>query len=286
MRTFDPATPAHADLAPLADHPWTRGTHRDATAHLVRLGWTPCGVGDWAVGLRSPSGHLAARVCPFDPAYAAFLDLCRRCDGNPYLPRVERAEALDGGGTMTVMEFLRPVEAPVADAVRRQWHERPTPVPASTRHARTGPAGDAPDAPAAAQPAPATADSATGDSVAAGPVAAGPVVPAPVVADDPDFAAAHRAACDVNAAYRGSMPWWDGIDLNAGNVRRALDGRLTLIDIFCMDGASLYAQVLADARVVRERMGEEHTRHLLDIPYIARESTPEEIDALRRAWER
>ncbi len=82
------------------------------------------------------------------------------------------------------------------------------------------------------------------------------------------------------------MPWWDGIDLNAGNVRRALDGRLTLIDIFCMDGASLYAQVLADSRVVRERMGEEHNRHLLDIPFIARESTPEEIEALRRAWER
>ncbi|MEU3961679.1 hypothetical protein AB0F42_17950 [Streptomyces buecherae] len=271
MRAFDPAMPAHADLAPLADHPWTRGTHRDATAHLVRLGWTPCGVGDWAVGLRSPSGHLAARVCPFDPAYAAFLDLCRRCDGNPYLPRVERAEALDGGGTMTVMEFLRPVEAPVADAVQRQWHERPTPVPASIRQVRTEPANDAP-----AAVGPATADPGTGDSVAAG----------PVVADDPDFAAVHRAACDVNAAYRASTPWWDGIDLNAGNVRRALDGRLTLIDIFCMDGASLYAQVLADARVVRERMGEEHTRHLLDIPYIARESTPEEIDALRRAWER
>ena len=31
----------------------------------------PCGIGDWAVALRSPDGSLAARVCPFGPAYWA-----------------------------------------------------------------------------------------------------------------------------------------------------------------------------------------------------------------------
>lgn len=275
MHTFDLAPAPAADLAPLANHPWSQGTHRDATAHLVQLGWTPCGVGDWAVGLRSPSGFLAARVCPFDPAYAAFLDLCRRCAGNPYLPRVERAEALRGGGTMTVMEFLAPVEEPVARAVRRHWDERPAPGtdPAGPAQRTTNPpAADAPVAPAPGDGHGAGAGNGPGEETARS------------LAADPHFAEVHRVAYAVNAEYRANMPWWDGIDLNEGNVRRAVDGRLTLIDVYCMDGAALYAQVLADASVVRERMGEERTRHLLDIPYIARESSPEEIAALRRAW--
>ena len=36
-------------------------------------------VADWAVALRSPEGALIAKVCPFDPASAAFVDLCREC---------------------------------------------------------------------------------------------------------------------------------------------------------------------------------------------------------------
>ncbi|MBB5935691.1 hypothetical protein [Streptomyces zagrosensis] len=234
MPIFDHEVSLAADLAPLVGPPWAQGTHRDVTARLVQLGWTPCGVGDWAVGLRSPSGLLAARVCPFDPAYVAFIDLCRRCAGNPYLPRIERADALDGGGTLTVMEFLAPVEEAVAAAVQRRWTQ-------------WAPRADG-------QPA------------------------------DPAFELVRQVAHQVDAEYRTAMPWWDGIDLNEGNVRRAVDGRVTVIDVFCMDGAALYAQVLADASVVRARMGEEHTRHLLDIPYIARESSPQEIGALRRAW--
>ena len=206
-------------------------THRDALADLVRLGWTPCGVGDWAVGLRSPGGLLAARICPFDPAYLAFLELCRRCPGNPYLPRVALAEALDGGGSLTVLEFLAPVEegAEHAEAaqVARRWREG---------------------------------------------------------AGDEAFDALRRTALAVDEEWRARMPWWDGIDLNHGNVRRAVDGRIVLIDVFCMDGASLYRQVLDDSAVVRERLSADATRYLLDIPYIARESSPAEIEALRAAW--
>jgi hypothetical protein len=49
----------------------------------------PCGVGDWAVALRSPEGTVVARVCPFDPAYRAFvLDI-------PYIAReISTAEIL------------------------------------------------------------------------------------------------------------------------------------------------------------------------------------------------
>ncbi|WP_431041307.1 hypothetical protein ACQUSR_05025 [Streptomyces sp. P1-3] len=220
---------AHPDLAPLTSRSWQNRTHREALAELVQSGWTPCGLGDWAIALRSPSGRFAARVCPFDPAYAAFLELCRRCPGNRYLPRVELAAALDGGGTLTVLEFLAPAPAELATRAAERWH------------------ADGSD-------------------------------------EDPEFEALRHAARGVDEEYRTATPWWYGIDLNAGNVRRALDSRLTLVDVFCMDGAALYGQVLKDADVVRRQIGEDRVRHLLEIPYIARESSPEEIDELRRAW--
>jgi hypothetical protein len=65
-------------------------------------------VGDWAVALRSPEGALAVRVCPFDPAYWAFVDLCRECAGNRWLPRIELAAGLEGGGSVVFLEFVAP----------------------------------------------------------------------------------------------------------------------------------------------------------------------------------
>ncbi len=81
----------------------------------------PCGVGDWAVALRSPEGTLVARVCPFDPAYWAFVDLCRECAGNRWLPRIELAAGLEGGGSVVFLEFVAPVDHPVAGQVAEQW---------------------------------------------------------------------------------------------------------------------------------------------------------------------
>jgi hypothetical protein len=66
--------------------PWESLSHRQVLAELAAGGWVPCGVGDWAVVLRSPEGTVVARVCPFDPAYWAFVDLCRECAGNRWLP--------------------------------------------------------------------------------------------------------------------------------------------------------------------------------------------------------
>ncbi|MBB3728069.1 hypothetical protein [Nonomuraea dietziae] len=208
----------------LARRPWPSMNHREVTAELVLEGWVPCGLGDWAMALRSPDGSMAARVCPFDPAYAAFTELCRRLPDNPYLPRVVLDTPLEGGGTLAVLEFLAPLEQARAEEVARQWRE--------------------------------------GGGEAA-------------------LAEVRRAAAEVDAECRATVPWWDGVDLNPGNVRRALDGRIVLIDVFCMDGAALYAQILEDAAVVSDRIS--GTRYVLDIPYIARESTPEEIQALRDA---
>ncbi|WP_143020408.1 hypothetical protein [Sinosporangium album] len=216
------------DLAQFANRPWQRLNHREALADLVRLGWIPCGIGDWAVAVRSPDGRLAARVCPFDPAYEAFLELCRRCPGNPYLPDVAYSAVLDGGATIAVLDHLAPAKEPQAAELARQWN------------AEDG----APE----------------------------------------ELDAVRRAAQAIDGEYRTHTPWWDGIDLNENNVRQRHDGHPVVIDVFCMDGEALYGQILKDASVVRERMGEARTRHVLDIPYIARESTPEEIETLRRAW--
>src|SRR5260370_488391 len=94
-----------AGLPPIPGLPWESLSHRQVLAELAAGGWVPCGVGDWAVALRSPEGTLVARVCPFDPAYWAFVDLCRECAGNRWLPRIELAADLEGGGSVLFVEL-------------------------------------------------------------------------------------------------------------------------------------------------------------------------------------
>jgi hypothetical protein len=213
------------------DLPWESLSHRQVLGELIGRGWVPCGVGDWAVGLRSPDGVLVARVCPFDPAYAAFLELCRRCAGNPWLPRVELAADLEGGGSLAVVEYLAPVQDAVAGQVAERWR-------------------------------------------------------AEGVDGEPEFEDVRRVARVIDEEYRKSTPWWDGFDLNSAHVRRASDGRLVLMDVYCMDGESLYGKVLEDVVAVHDRIPRERMRYALEIPYIGRESTAAEIRALRQAWSR
>jgi hypothetical protein len=96
-------------------------SHRDVLARLEAHGWRVCGEGDWAYVLQSPDGRLAARVSPFEPAYAWFVELCRRCAGNRYVPRVELASPLEGGGHLTVLEYLHPAPAGAEAAFLRRW---------------------------------------------------------------------------------------------------------------------------------------------------------------------
>jgi hypothetical protein len=211
----------------LVGRDWAGRSYREALADLLGLGWLPCGVGDWAVALRSPGGLQAARVCPFDPAYEGFLELCRRCSGNRYLPRVELEVALAGSGSVTVLEFLTAAPDTAATTLVRQWEED---------------RGDA------------------------------------------ELAAVKSTALAIDGECRARVPWWDGIDMNPGNIRLSAAGGLRLIDIFCMDGAALYGQVRKDAAVVRHRLPESAGGQLLEIPYLARETGPRELHALREAW--
>ena len=99
-------------------------SHRRVLAELATEGWVPGGVGDWAVALRSPDGTVVAGVCPFDPAYRAFVDLCRECAGNRWLPRIELAVGLEGGGSVVVLDFVAPVDHPVHEQFAEQWRAR------------------------------------------------------------------------------------------------------------------------------------------------------------------
>jgi hypothetical protein len=212
--------------------PWETLSHRQVLAELIGAGWLVSGAGDWAIGLRSPDGSLVARVCPFDPAYAAFVELCRECAGNPWLPKVVKAADLEGGGSVAFLEYVAPVERALAEQIAEQW-----------RGAEGG-VGDA------------------------------------------EFEDVRRAAGKIDAEHRETTPWWDGFDFNASHIRRAADGRLVLIDIFCMDGASLYGAILADVCEVHRRIPRERMRYALEIPFIARESSAVEIRALNGAWTR
>jgi hypothetical protein len=104
--------------------PWELLSHRQVLSELGARDWVPFGAGDWAVALRSPDGTLVARVCPFDPAYWAFVELCRRCAGNPWLPRIELAAVLEGGGSVVFLEYVAPVGHPLSQRVARRWRAR------------------------------------------------------------------------------------------------------------------------------------------------------------------
>ncbi|NDL59075.1 hypothetical protein [Phytoactinopolyspora mesophila] len=96
-------------------------SYRAVAGRLLAKGWNVCGVGDWATVWRSPDGAQVGRVSPFEPAYEVFVNLCRRLPGHPLLPRVDVDMPLEGGGRLTVMEFLLLADSTEADLVYQRW---------------------------------------------------------------------------------------------------------------------------------------------------------------------
>jgi hypothetical protein len=83
--------------------------HRDVERTLLSAGWVPCGVGDWAIALRSPDGTTAARISPFDPTGPYTAELYRQARHTRQVPDLVAHHRLVGGGDLQVMELLRPV---------------------------------------------------------------------------------------------------------------------------------------------------------------------------------
>jgi hypothetical protein len=52
------------------------------------------------------------------------VDLCRTCAGNRWLPRIELAAGLEGGGSVAFLEYVAPVDHPVAGQFAGQWRAR------------------------------------------------------------------------------------------------------------------------------------------------------------------
>ncbi|GAB3917678.1 hypothetical protein GCM10011575_31070 [Microlunatus endophyticus] len=95
-----------SEVRPLLAPNWEDCSHHEAQDLLHALGWSRFAQGDWAYAYESPSRQLVARLAPFDPGYRFFVELCSRCQGNPYLSDIHLASKLEGGGHLTVMEHL------------------------------------------------------------------------------------------------------------------------------------------------------------------------------------
>jgi hypothetical protein len=104
--------------------------HRGAERALADAGWTRCGIGDWAVVLRSPSGRLAARISPFDPVAPYTAELFRRAAATRQVPELHAYIELEGGAVCTVMERLHPVATEDAAAFFEALEARETRVAA------------------------------------------------------------------------------------------------------------------------------------------------------------
>ena len=85
-------------------------TAAEARALLGADGWVQVGVGDWSWVLADPSGALAARVTPFDPAYRMHAEACLIGPPNRWLPRIDAILPLRREGYVVVMERLWPAE--------------------------------------------------------------------------------------------------------------------------------------------------------------------------------
>jgi hypothetical protein len=97
--------------------------HVTAEALFTSHGWARCGVGDWAVVLRSPSRDLAARISPFDPVAPYTVRLFREAADTGQVPVLHAHRELEGGAVLTVMEHLLPAEPDDGESFFRALEE-------------------------------------------------------------------------------------------------------------------------------------------------------------------
>ncbi|WP_344483876.1 hypothetical protein [Glycomyces endophyticus] len=102
------------------------------------------------------------------------------------------------------------------------------------------------------------------------------------VPGDP-VSALRREAERLNAEAAGSVPFWGGLDRNPGNVMRRADGELVIVDLFYAEGRAIYGALMEDPAKVAAAFPAGERVHICEIAVLARESSPEELAALKAA---
>ncbi len=85
-------------------------THEDAESRFREAGWGPCGAGDWAIALASPTADLVVRISPFDPVGPYTARLYREASSTGQVPALHAHRRLAGGGDLQLLERLAPVD--------------------------------------------------------------------------------------------------------------------------------------------------------------------------------
>ncbi|THV28361.1 hypothetical protein [Glycomyces paridis] len=103
-------------------------------------------------------------------------------------------------------------------------------------------------------------------------------------AEPGDPVAAVRAAAEaLDAEAAREVPFWGGLDRNPGNVMRRASGEPVLVDLFYANGLDIYKALVEDPAAVAAAFPAERREFICEIAVIARESSPEQIAALRAA---
>ncbi|GAA2285234.1 hypothetical protein GCM10009853_045130 [Glycomyces scopariae] len=103
-------------------------------------------------------------------------------------------------------------------------------------------------------------------------------------ADSSDPVAAVRSEAErLNAEAAQSIPFWGGLDRNPGNVMRRGDGGLVLVDLFFAEGRDIYRALTEEPERVAAAFPADERVFICEIAALARQSSPEELAALRAA---
>jgi hypothetical protein len=103
-------------------------------------------------------------------------------------------------------------------------------------------------------------------------------------AEPSDMVASIRAEAErLDAEAAAAVPFWGGLDRNPGNVMRRASGEPVFVDLFYAAGLAIYRALLEDPAAVAEAFPADRRVFICEIAVIARESSPEEIAALRAA---
>ena len=176
-------------------------------------------------GASVTDGLSAARICPFDPSFPVFVELCRIIPDKPYLPRIDLDLPLEDDGQATLMEFCMPAPADTVTRIRRSWDG----------------------------------------------------------GDDEALPRLRHEAGKLNSHAATTMRWWDGFDLNDGNIMVSASGRTVLVDLYCMDGHAMFHSLEHDPVALAREMPVSKRRYMADIGYIGRSCGPDEIAAIHAA---